>query len=295
MMNFLRHLLSHIMFLVLVLGVVAIYYFRSQVMPVEYVEKIEHYAVKIHPALVAFKNTEKEVRVARVQVPALPKIMKENQADNEAKVTEQVVEKVIVIAEETQEIEAEPVVEKVEVIEKKTDIIVKENVISTPVVAAVKIEQEVNKEWLADVPTAEVVEKINPVIVVAPAKEKEVIETVQDVVEKSSDAAVADYKHMLQTARALFQRKKYKESISKYKELIELESHEADFYGELGNVYYGAGNWNMAGASYYEAAIRLMDKGDFSQVSYLQRVLQGLDKDRAYKLAQKISAKRQMQ
>jgi len=307
MMKFLRHLLSHIMFLILISGIVAIYYFRSQVIPGEYVEKINHYAEKVHPAVLAFKYTRQQVLVSNAPEQQESSVIFEKQIE----VVEEVANK-----EEVNGVKDE-LVSEVTVPDEPVDILIKEEIIAPVSIVSVVPDHAEAEPLLVDVPVADKVvvepvnpdlvisepveklektadkEKTNPAVEIAPAKEKEVIVTVQEAKDQSADVATADYKMMLQSARSLFQNRKFKESISKYKELIELESHEADFHGELGNVYYGAGNWSMAGKAYYEAAVRLMDKGDLSQVSYLQRVLQGLDKDRAYKLAQLMSAKNQ--
>jgi len=307
MMKFLRHLLSHIMFLILISGIVAIYYFRSQVMPGEYVEKINHYAEKVHPAVLAFKYARQQVLVSNAPEQQESSVIFEKLIE----VVEEVANK-----EEVNGVKDE-LVSEVTVPDEPVEILIKEEVIAPVSIVSVVPDHAEAEPLLVDVPVADKVvvepvnpdlvisepveklektadkEKTNPAVEIAPAKEKEVIVTVQEAKDQSADVATADYKMMLQSARSLFQNRKFKESISKYKELIELESHEADFHGELGNVYYGAGNWSMAGKAYYEAAVRLMDKGDLSQVSYLQRVLQGLDKDRAYKLAQLMSAKNQ--
>lgn len=320
MMKFLRHVLSHLMFLILISGIVAIYYFRSQVMPAEYVGKINHYAEKIHPAVLEFKHAQQQVLVSNAREQQDVIMISDKQID----VAEEVAK-----AEEKDAVEDDPVAKAI-TISEPVEILKKEEVI-TPVSIAPAVQNNTGTENMpVDVPVADKVvtelaiaglvvsavpvaaekaaktekiktekttkvaaEKTKPVEYVVVAKEIKKPVAVKSAVIESTDVAAADYKMMLQSARSLFQNRKYKESISKYKELIELENHEADFHGELGNVYYGAGNWSMAGKAYYEAAIRLMDKGDLSQVSYLQRVLQGLDKDRAYKLAQLMSAKSQ--
>ena len=301
MMKFLRHLLSHIMFLILISGIVAIYYFRSQVMPGEYVEKINHYAEKVHPAVLGFKHIQKEVLVSNVREQQDTNTVFEKHINATEEVT---------IPEEKNSVKDELVSEAISldaaVEPLKEEVIVPLSVVTSeakpePLPVDVPVADKVVTETVAIEPVAKLVkiekaaepEKTKPVIEAVQVKEKEVIVTVEDAKTQSADVAAADYKEMLQSARSLFQNRKFKESISKYKELIELENHEADFHGELGNVYYGAGNWSMAGEAYYEAAIRLMDKGDLSQVSYLQRVLQGLDKGRASKLAQLMSAKSQ--
>ena len=75
-----------------------------------------------------------------------------------------------------------------------------------------------------------------------------------------------------------------------YLKLADIENDNPDIYGELGNVYYSQGKWGEAGKAYYEAAIRLIDLDRNNQVSYLLRVIQGLDSDSAEKLKQKISS-----
>ena len=313
-MKFLRHLLSHIMFFILIAGIVAIYYFRNQVVPAEYVDNINHYAEIIHPSLRTFKHTEKELLVVHVKESPLPDVAVNEQAEIEAEVvkeiTEKVEEQVERKPEEANYVNPEPdmVVEKEEASELKTEVVVKEENTAPLIVVPLKESRDKNlaQKSLIDVPFADkevedvekpvavepvpkIKEKVNVVVAAVPVKEIEKVETVNDAVVQSSDEAAADYKMMLQSARSLFQNKKFKESIDQYKELIELENHEADYYGELGNVYYAMGSWNMAGEAYFEAAQRLIETGDLSQVYYLQRVLQGLDKNRAEKLKTHLS------
>jgi len=313
MMKFIRHLLSHIMFLIFISGIVAIYYFRDMVIPGEYVEKINHYAEKVHPAVVAFKHAPKKSVVVNA---------------NEEKDTGVVFEKrvavteVVVIPAETADNKDQRVAD-LAVTEKPAEVLKKEELIA-PVIA-VQAEMTPAEVPAADKPVSEVTalkptvpvekEKAKAVVEIIPVKEKvvegvvdkkpaaevvveavpvkkqeEAVAVIQEEKKQSSDAASADYKAMLQSARSLFLNKKYKESVSKYKELIELENHEADFYGELGNVYYAMGSWDMAGEAYFEAAQRLIETGNLSQVYYLQRVLQGLDKNRADKLKNHLSS-----
>lgn len=312
MMKFLRHVLSHLMFLILISGIVAIYYFRSQVMPAEYVGKINHYAEKIHPAVLEFKYAQQQVLVSNAreqqdvimisdkQIDVAEEVAKAEEKDA---VEDDPVAKAITISEPVESMKKEEAIDDVPVVSAvqnntgtenmPVDVPVADKTVSEPVIAELVVSAVPVVAEKAEKMEKLKTEKTKPVEYVVVAKEKEKLATVKSAVIESTDVAAADYKMMLQSARSLFQNRKYKESISKYKELIELENHEADFHGELGNVYYGAGNWSMAGKAYYEAAIRLMDKGDLSQVSYLQRVLQGLDKDRAYKLAQLMSAKSQ--
>ena len=102
-----------------------------------------------------------------------------------------------------------------------------------------------------------------------------------------------DKSDMLVMARQAFWSRNFQNSEKRYLDIIGLDGSDADIYGELGNVYYSQGKWQQAGKAYYEAAIRLLasNSGDQNseRVSYLLRVIQGLDTDSAEKLRNKIS------
>ncbi|MCW8855620.1 MAG: hypothetical protein OQK72_13040 [Gammaproteobacteria bacterium] len=105
----------------------------------------------------------------------------------------------------------------------------------------------------------------------------------------SSDFASSDTKKMLFMARQSFWNGNAQASEKLYLDLVGLEDGDPDIYGELGNVYYAQGKWKQAGKAYYEAAVRLLALKQDSQVSYLLRVIQGLDMESADKLRHKIS------
>ena len=108
-----------------------------------------------------------------------------------------------------------------------------------------------------------------------------------------AESPSVDTKQVLHTARKLFWSGNVQGSEKLYRELISLDNGNPDAYGELGNVYYTQGNWKQAGEAYYEAAVRLLEQNNNDQtvdrVSYLLRVIQGLDKESAEKLRNKIS------
>ncbi|MDH5710426.1 MAG: tetratricopeptide repeat protein [Gammaproteobacteria bacterium] len=119
---------------------------------------------------------------------------------------------------------------------------------------------------------------------------------------KSNNAALPDSRasevsidknDMLVMARQAFWVRNFQDSEKRYLDIIGLDDGDADIYGELGNVYYSQGKWQQAGKAYYEAAIRLLasngDAQNSDRVSYLLRVIQGLDTDSAEKLRNKIS------
>lgn len=124
-------------------------------------------------------------------------------------------------------------------------------------------------------------------------------EVVASSVDKNEAAAVAgslsvDTGQVLYTARKLFWSGNSQASETLYLQLINLDSSDPNAYGELGNVYYTQGKWKQAGGAYYEAAVRLLGQKNNGQVtdrvSYLLRVIQGLDTESAEKLRKRISS-----
>lgn len=314
-MKFLRHILSHMMFIILLVGIFSVYYFRNQVLPENYVSKINVYAEKIHPYLVTIaspvivkkellyseKNTQPQIIPVTVEpVPvADKKLPVEVAANQELEVveTKSVAIKVVEIKPlegktmEVGSVASDSVEQKViipllvKTKEKKNESgdVASDEKSKVTKTAEITKEININKEIIA---------KEKPLIKEDEVTPKEKLLVVSEA-PISSDEEAASYKVILHAARTAFLKSQYKIAIEKYKELIDLEEHEADFYGELGNVYYSVGNWNLAGEAYYEAAQRLIERGDMKQVFYLQRVLQGLDAERASKLAQKMTRLRQ--
>ena len=105
----------------------------------------------------------------------------------------------------------------------------------------------------------------------------------------SINHGTSDINNMLAMARQSFWNGNTQVSEKFYLDLAQLEVDDPDIYGELGNVYYAQGKWKEAGRAYYEAAIRLLAIKQDQQVSYLLRVIQGLDSESAEKLRHRIS------
>ena len=119
---------------------------------------------------------------------------------------------------------------------------------------------------------------------------EKVVEPVQPVV--APESAPVDAKEILFMARQSFWNGNAHDSEKLYLDLVKVDDSDPDAYGELGNVYYTQGKWKQAAEAYYEAAVRLLatkeDKID-ERVSYLLRVIQGLDTESAEKLKNKIA------
>ena len=348
-MKFIRRILSHMMFIILLAGIVAIFYVRHQVLPETIVEKIDHYAAMAHPSLVSFKNE----RLNPLVVVSKESVLAEKQdvvssddgvEDAVTTVVDRVEEPVVVEITEKPEVVKSTDVVEAEIVSEESQVVavvIEESVITVaePVAEKLVVEQEnkadekpIEQKQLeqkqivvadsentlevklaepsaaksVEIPVDESVDKpenkpenkpeIKEMAVEKqPSPEKELKAALPVPVVKneplSGDRQAADYKQILTDARSAYIDSDFIAAIEKYKELIDLEEHEADFYGELGNVYYAMGNWSMAGEYYYEAALRLIDKGNTSQLSYLHRVIQGLDAGRAEKLSQQITRK----
>ena len=59
-MKLIRHILSHLLLITLLIGVCAVYFYRHQVLPERYVQQIDHYAEIIHPRLVHISSAKVE-------------------------------------------------------------------------------------------------------------------------------------------------------------------------------------------------------------------------------------------
>ncbi len=75
-----------------------------------------------------------------------------------------------------------------------------------------------------------------------------------------------------------------------YEALLDRDPAEADVWGELGNVYYAMGRWHDAGLAYYEAARRLIDRGDTRQLGYLLRIIDSLAPEKGSELRARLDA-----
>jgi len=263
-MRLIRHLLSHLLLISIIAGVCAVYFYRNQILPENYVQEIDHYANKIHPRLVAIAS-KKSSSVESQEAGVLAQQDNNIEADtNENLVADKALSDSSAVEEGIEKSEPESLdTTSPKLANQDQEVVVDSGVSNSPDLA------------MSDVPSAE---DDKPSVV---AEEK----PSTDIQGKpTSDKEAASSDDLLRSARLAFNQGELDVAVSKYNELIELENDEADFYGELGNVYYAMGSWDKAGVAYYEAATRLIETGQLAQVGYLQRVLQGLDAERAEKL-----------
>ncbi|NNJ94813.1 MAG: hypothetical protein HKP57_08735 [Halobacteria archaeon] len=105
------------------------------------------------------------------------------------------------------------------------------------------------------------------------------------------DESVSTYR-LLAAAREAYWLRDYATAEQKYQAMIELDPNNPDGYGELGNMYFSQGKWDLASASYFEAGKRLADEGLLTEAQQLVDVLKGLQGPQADELAQYIADKK---
>ena len=259
-------------------GIVSIYYYRHHVLPDNYAEKIDAYADKIHPKLKSFARVKK----VNEDAPSVEVVVKEKTEVIESKVDKETVEADVdvVVAEQkvdsTENVELKTLAITTDAAEK--DVVVKD--IAKKDIAEIDVEKSVIETVSSNVIDRET----EP----SPSEEIEIITETNG--SPNSDKEAASANDLLRAARHAFNHGDLNGAVTQYNLLIELENDEADFYGELGNVYYAMGYWEKAGLAYYEAATRLIEQRKLFQVHYLQRVIHGLDAERAEKLASQLAS-----
>jgi len=295
-MKLLRHLLSYLLLVLVIFGIVTLYYFRHHVLPVNYAQKVDSYAGKIHPALVTFASTNastKDIVLDKGVVVETKSDSKQNENKTETETeTTVAVEKTIpdaVTNEGAEEKQDVVVVDETTSVTGETAHVTDDASALTGETTPVNDKPlviEMNNKEPSNEGSAQGSNASTSV------KADEVMEQNEDDspnLSSSTDKEYASSAALLKVARIAYQEGNPHVAIKIYKELIELENDEADFYGELGNVYYAIGNWDEAGLAYYEAATRLIEQNKFAQVGYLQRVIQGLNAEQAEKLAEQLS------
>lgn len=91
-------------------------------------------------------------------------------------------------------------------------------------------------------------------------------------------------------ARQAFWRRDLVEAERLYRDYLKQQPTAADAWGELGNIYYAQAKWQQAAEAYAEAAIQLLDKGQYSQAMYLHYVVRGLDSTQVARIDAKLYA-----
>lgn len=281
-MKLLRHLLSHIILILVLFGIVSIYYYRHHILPDTYAEKIDIFTDKIHPKLKSFariKKVEEDASTVDVVIKEDVEVI-ESKTDEDKVIVNKSVDETLTVqkVDSTENIEVETLAASNDAVEKD---------VTEKTAAENDVIQIDNEKPVIEIASLNKTDKESEV---SPSKEIEQITETNGSADSDKESASAN--DLLRAARLAFNHGDLKGSVDQYNLLIELENDEADFYGELGNVYYAMGYWEKAGVAYYEAATRLIEERKLYQVHYLQRVIHGLDKERAEKLASQLASLR---
>jgi len=108
--------------------------------------------------------------------------------------------------------------------------------------------------------------------------------------EAPAAAAVSPYR-LLAAAREAYWLRDYATAEEKYLAMIKLDPDNPDGHGELGNMYFSEGKWDLAAAAYFEAGKRMADEGLLSEARELVDVIKGLQGSQAAELEQYIAGK----
>ena len=211
-MKLIRHILSHLILISVIAGVCAVYFYRYQILLGKYVEKIDHYAEKIHPRLVTIAS---KVQLDEEDKP-LELVSRQSENTSADLAQSSAVEKA---PPELKLAEVEPELEKAA-----------EDVVSDKDVS--KEQPVVADMAMADVPVAEEEKPqtvTNNVITEQPAEKDKITSTVSISDEKpadnqqvpATDKEAAGASSLLREARSAFNKGELDVSIAKYNELIE--------------------------------------------------------------------------
>lgn len=111
--------------------------------------------------------------------------------------------------------------------------------------------------------------------------------------EASKETSVAENKTVsvdLVAARQAFWQRNLPKAEALYKQQVENTQANADAWGELGNVYYLQAKWLQAASAYTEAALLLLDKGDFPQAMFMRYIVFGLDPKKIKRIDDRVKA-----
>jgi len=262
-MKLLRHILSHLFLISFLIAVVTIFYYRTLLLPAHVVSKVDEVVKDVYSPVLAFVSKREyfwSIKGERIVSFDDLNLFKK---DDVATVKE---EKSSIVVENDND----------SLTEKESTVVTKEKE-----VVATTSGEDVKDNTGVVIAKAE--EKPKVISDAKPSVEPKVLE--KNIVEVK-DSDTSSERNVLIDARNAFNKGNISASEKLYIELTLLEQDNPDAFGELGNVYYSQGKWEQAGQAYYEAAVRLIAEGNYNQVSYLQRVISGLNAEHADKLSQ---------
>ena len=260
-MKILRHILSHLLFILFLVAIVSVFYYRTLLLPGDVVVKVDGIVSEVYP-------------------PALKFVSKRDYFWSIGG------ERIVSFDDLTIFKKDDEIVTNIKEEQPKAEPMVKANIESTNIV---KEKSEVENK-IVDSGNILVKKEEMP----ASDDEKQVVEVVSNNIKEEDlpaivkDSDTSSERDLLINARNAFNQGEMLESEKFYIELTQLDNDNPDIFGELGNVYYSQGKWDQAGQAYYEAAVRLITDRNYDQVHYLQQVIKGLNTEYAEKLSQRM-------
>lgn len=271
-MKLLRHILSHLILISFLLAVVSVFYYRTLLLPADVVGKIDGIVNEIYPPALRFVSKRDyfwSIQGERVvSFDDFNLLEKENRRADKVRSAD--IDKVVPAVKREMK---KHVVNEKEQNNGATDVVQNKNktrIESAEIISKLDTTEQKKEHF------SETVEKTN---------------NIEDLPVAVKDRHTSSERDLLINARNAFNQGAMLKSEKLYLELTQLDNDNPDTFGELGNVYYSQGKWDEAGQAYYEAAMRLITEGNYNQVIYLQRVIQGLSTDHAEKLAQLMMRK----
>ena len=162
--------------------------------------------------------------------------------------------------------------------------------IENPAVAVVVTEPVVVEVNEAPAPVAEVVAAVGEEVHAPIAVESKVSVVASEVPAIKPAQEIKRGVVNLAEARQAFWQRDLPKAEALYKKQINSSVADADSWGELGNIYYFQAKWQLAATAYTEAALLLLNKGDFPQAMFLRYIVTGLDPTQVRRIDERVQA-----
>jgi len=99
---------------------------------------------------------------------------------------------------------------------------------------------------------------------------------------------IIEQDELLFKARRAYWDKDYETAIKSYQELIYKEKTNADYLGELGNIYYALNDFPNASRHYYQAAMVLISHNQYEKARQLVSPITAMNRELGDKLKRKL-------
>ncbi len=256
-MKIIRHILSHSVLIIVLVALLAGFYYRTLLLPEVWNAKLNERIEHVLPQLLkfSFESSSDETTTSPI---AASKPVKQG-------------ESVAVIPEDDRVLQSE-------IVESTVTQAPASELASEPTPPSLQEPSPIQQ----DVAQTPLVQAEYPDVTQAD-------HTAQGVETASSDRVQSEAYQLLKKARTAYGVGDLSSAERHYLALTRQEPESADAFGELGNVYYTQGKWREAGGAFFEAAIRLLEQKQTAQLNYLLMVIQGLDPEKASQLNGKMA------